>query len=462
MSLTSIIIRTKNEERWIGRCLRMVFQQKMDDFEVVVVDNQSSDNTLQIAQKFPVKVVNIDKYTPGKAINVGVRASRGQYIVCLSAHCIPQDEMWLKNLYRNIEDENIAGVYGRQLPFAYSSDLDKRDLFITFGLDRRIQIKDSFFHNANSLIRRNVWEKIPFDEDATNIEDRIWGKAVIESGYRLAYDPEAAVYHYHGIHQDRNEERAKNVVKIMESLSDLHEHKSIPYGFGPDSMNIIAILPILGSPVFLDDHNLLERCIEQVKRTKYLNKIVVVSENAEVRRIAQKSGISVIDRPRALEDPRVTVEEVLQYALRESEKENYHYDAVLYVNYLYPFRPRNYFDMLIDEFASSGVDSLVPTLKDYQPHWMQSDGKIICADSGFLPREFKTPLHKGLVGLGCISCSEFVRSGKILGDNIALIPLDEQLYSLKATDPFANAVISLAMEKGLEYFGVKNFNPLGG
>lgn len=454
--MISIIIRTRNEERWIGRCLRMVFQQKMDDFEVIIVDNQSSDNTLQIVQKFPVKIVNIDSYMPGKAINMGVRASVGRYIVCLSAHCIPQDEMWLQNLYRNMEDENIAGVYGRQLPFTYSSDLDKRDLFITFGLDRRIQVKDSFFHNANSMVRRNVWEKIPFDENATNIEDRIWGKAVIEAGYGLAYEPEAAVYHHHGIHQDRNEERVKNVVKIMESLGDLHEHKSMPYGFAPDSMNIVAILPVLGSPLFLNNHNLLERCIEQVKQTKYLNKIVVISENTEVHNIAKKCGISVINRPKSLEESHVTVEEVLRYALRESERGNHHYDAVLYVNYLYPFRPKNYFDRMIEEFALSGVDSLIPTLKDYQPHWMQFEDKLIPYDKGFLPRELKMPMQKGMPGLGCISCSEFIRNGRILGDNIALIPFDEHLYSMKAKDAFDKAIISLALEKGVEFFGIQN------
>lgn len=53
----------------------------------------------------------------------------------------------------------VAGVYGRQEPMSFSSDLDKRDLLITFGLDRRVQMKDSFFHNANSMIRREIYRK---------------------------------------------------------------------------------------------------------------------------------------------------------------------------------------------------------------------------------------------------------------------------------------------------------------
>ena len=99
----SIIIRTKNEERWIGHCLKSVFSQEIDNFEVIIVDNNSSDNTLAIAKRYPVKtVVNIDKFAPGKAINDGIRASSGKFIVCLSAHCIPKRTDWLLNLLKNL------------------------------------------------------------------------------------------------------------------------------------------------------------------------------------------------------------------------------------------------------------------------------------------------------------------------------------------------------------------------
>ena len=50
----SIIIRTKNEERWIGHCLRMIYTQTISDFEVVLVDNKSDDHTVEIAHRYPV------------------------------------------------------------------------------------------------------------------------------------------------------------------------------------------------------------------------------------------------------------------------------------------------------------------------------------------------------------------------------------------------------------------------
>ena len=50
----SIIIRTKNEERWISHCLTMVFNQDYDSFEVILVDNNSTDHTVQAAKRFPI------------------------------------------------------------------------------------------------------------------------------------------------------------------------------------------------------------------------------------------------------------------------------------------------------------------------------------------------------------------------------------------------------------------------
>src|SRR3989339_1185175 len=95
----SIIIRSKNEERWITPCLRSVFEQTCKDFEVVLVDNRSDDKTVEKARQFPgVRILNIDKFLPGKSINMGVHSTTGEYVVMLSAHCIPKDEHWLEHL----------------------------------------------------------------------------------------------------------------------------------------------------------------------------------------------------------------------------------------------------------------------------------------------------------------------------------------------------------------------------
>ena len=215
----SIIIRTRNEERWITPCFEALFNQSFQNFEIVVVDNESTDKTLDKIRQFSVeKILTISDYLPGKALNLGIEEAVGCYIVCLSAHCIPVNSEWLETLTKTlVGGEQYAGVYGRQEPMSFTPPADRRDLMLVFGLDRKIQRKDSFFHNANSIIRRACWEKVHFDQKITNIEDRIWAQEMLNLGYQIIYEPEASVYHYHGIHQDRNEERMLNVASIIES-----------------------------------------------------------------------------------------------------------------------------------------------------------------------------------------------------------------------------------------------------
>ena len=116
----SIIIRVKNEEKWINSCLRSVFNQVYKNYEVIIVNNNSEDNTIKNIKKFNVKIINIKNFLPGRAINFGIKKSQGQIIVCLSGHCIPKDKYWLGSLIKDLNIKNIAGVYGRQEPLSFS------------------------------------------------------------------------------------------------------------------------------------------------------------------------------------------------------------------------------------------------------------------------------------------------------------------------------------------------------
>ena len=220
--MISVVIRTKNEADWIGRCLTAVRRQDYAEFEVIVVDNDSTDGTREIAAGFDCRVLRIGdaEFTFGRALNYGIRAARGELIAILSGHSIPVNDKWLERLALVFTQPDIAGAYGRQEPLQDTSDFDKRDLWTTFGLDRRIQTKDFFFHNANSMIRRDIWESVPFNENLEGVEDRDWARRVLQMSYKISYEPYASVYHFHGIHQGRDEARAARVAHVIELINN--------------------------------------------------------------------------------------------------------------------------------------------------------------------------------------------------------------------------------------------------
>jgi glycosyltransferase involved in cell wall biosynthesis len=433
----SIIVRTYNEERWIGHCLGSIFNQDFDNFEVILVDNNSTDHTVKVAKRYPVStIVKIDKFFPGKALNDGIRASTGNYIVCISAHCIPKDEQWLRNLYNNFDDnDKLAGVYGRQLPLSYTSDADKRDLLITFGRDKKVQVKDYFFHNANSMFPRSIWDELPFDEEATNIEDRIWGKQVIEAGYQIIYEPSAEVYHYHGLHQHGNSsDRAKGIATILDKL-DEGSIGDLPQSLKPENANFVAVLPVLGGCKVVDDINFLQRTLDYLKTVKYINNIYVLTDNKIVSNLAIQNKVKVITRPDIIKDPNLPLEKVLQYALKCIEAAHVFPEAIVYINYLHPFRPAKLIDELILKLQYEGLDSVFSSYVDFGNYWKECvNGGYSQVGDALLPRVEKHPLHRALYGVGCVTLTPTIRTGNLVGNKVGIAPLNNLLYALRLDD----------------------------
>jgi rhamnosyltransferase len=451
MPRVSIIIRTRNEERWIAHCLRMVYKQSFEDFEVIIVDNESTDHTLTVARQFPVRVENIGRYRPGRALNVGIEASTGEYVACLSAHCVPKTTEWLASLMRNFEDEKIAGVYGRQLPVAFSSAADKRDLLITFGLDRRVQQKDAFFHNANSMVRREVWNEFPFDADVTNIEDRLWAKTVLSKGFQIVYDPAAEVYHHHGIHQGIDQARARNVVQVLEGIEAEEGINGLPEVYAPSSLKVVALLPILGEPERLGDRDLLQRCIRSLRENSLISRIVPIIERPDLVADRDVEKVICVARPPELQPPEESLVSVLRFGLEELERRGLIPDVVLYVNYLYPFRPVELFSTVIRQLLHSGMDTVLPAEIDLSGAlWIKRDGKFtqvgMGIGTGLDAGQKREVIYRPIAGVGCATYPEYIRSGRLIGDRVELVPISHPLHSLKVRDDYSRWVAELSVK----------------
>lgn len=423
--MISIIVRTKNEERWIGSCLEAIAHQTRQDHEVVLVDNNSTDQTVNKARRYGVKLVTIDKFRPGAAINRGIEAAKGDIVVCLSGHCIPVNETWLENLVRGLEDESVAGIYGRQEPLAFTSDLDKRDLLITFGLDPRVQVKDSFFHNANSAFRRSTWERFPFDEEVRNIEDRLWASQVQKAGFSILYEPEASVYHHHGIHHEGDLARCQNIIRIIESFGD-EEAQTAQNRIDATRLNTVAVVPVrveglrevAGRPLF-------EYAIDHARCSELIRTVAVSTDSEIVAKRARSAGADVVLlRDDDLSRFDVILEILMQSSLAALEDQGIIPDILVMLEPTYPFRHRHLLDRLIRQFVDGGFDTVIPAREEFNSCWMEEDGAYRRVDSGHIARQFKQPFFTGLKGVGCVCSPATVRQGELFGENVGLLKLD--------------------------------------
>ena len=438
MPKVSIIIRTKNEERWISSCLKSIFGQTHKDFEVILVDNNSTDQTVNKAKAYPIKVLTIKNFYPGRAINLGVSESRGEIIIILSGHCIPVTDKWLENLIKDLDDPEVAGVYGRQQPMSFSSDNDKRDLVTVFGLDKKTQKKDPFFHNANSAVRKSFLDKFPFDEEVTNVEDRVWGMEVIKAGYKIVYEPLASVYHFHGINQNMDPDRSRNVVRILESIYEEDTSNKGKYlnSFDPSSLKTTAFIPSIGEMEMCGDTPFIYYTIKRALEAKYVSRVIVLTDNEKTAAISQELGAEVpFLRPLNLSDTISTIQDVLKFGMLKLGEMNYHTDMCVLLYKNYPFRPAGFIDDLIERFIRQGADCMLPMKDEGRAIWKKTKDNIEILNP-FMPRDLKK--DQFLVshfGLGFITYANFVIDGSLgLDKKVFSYPLLDTLSSLEIRD----------------------------
>jgi rhamnosyltransferase len=195
----SIVIRACNEEKHIARLLEGIGQQSLKDREIILVDSGSTDRTLEIASRYPVKVVQIqpEEFTFGYSLNRGISQSKGELIAIASAHVYPVYPDWLESLLAPFADAQVALTYGKQRGNALNK-FSEQQIFHHWFPDHSLPHQPNpFCNNANAAIRRSLWESQHYDETLPGLEDLEWAHRIMAQGYAISYVAEAEVVHVH-------------------------------------------------------------------------------------------------------------------------------------------------------------------------------------------------------------------------------------------------------------------------
>lgn len=199
--MISVIIRNRNEEAFIGHAIQSVIDN-VEEFEIIVVDNNSSDESLDIVKLFnfeDIKIQNIREYSPGKSINAGVEKASGDIIMILSAHSQIMQKIEESEI-KSLLDRNCC-VFGNQVPVYRGKKITKRYVWSHFTeKDVKNMWSDSenryFLHNAFSFFERDFLLENKFDETLPGKEDRYWVNKMIKMGYNTHYSSRIKCYHH--------------------------------------------------------------------------------------------------------------------------------------------------------------------------------------------------------------------------------------------------------------------------
>jgi len=181
----TVVIPALNEEEFIGDCLKSLRAQTMPPAEIIILDNGSTDRTVEIAKEYAATVLILPDLSPRDMKQLGVESSKTPIVVTTDADTVmPPD--WLENLLRHFSDPNVVAVGGPVRP------LEPNSVSNLYTKSLSNIAKAGLLFDANMAFRRDVML-------------RSGGYAYLKRGWdwelssrlarygRVVYDPEAYV-----------------------------------------------------------------------------------------------------------------------------------------------------------------------------------------------------------------------------------------------------------------------------
>jgi GT2 family glycosyltransferase len=201
-NFTSVIIPNYNGSATIGKCLEAAFASRYETFEVVVVDDCSQDNSVQIIRGFPCRLIRLDKHSgASRARNVGARNSKGDLFFFTDADCLLSEDA-LSNASKTFSEKGrdvvVGGTYTR-IPHDESFFSTFQSVFVNHSETKTTNNPDYIATHA-MVIDAQVFEKSGgFSEDFLPIlEDIEFSHRLRRLGYRLIMNPDILVEHIFG------------------------------------------------------------------------------------------------------------------------------------------------------------------------------------------------------------------------------------------------------------------------
>lgn len=204
----SIIILTRNGGDNFPRLLERIYSQRFEGgFEVIVIDSGSTDDTLNAARRYPMRLheITVREFHHSRTRNLGAEMAAGRYLVYITQDALPVHNEWLQKLIDSFRDPKVAMVVGRQIAWEHAKPPER--FFYRYNFpDFRIVVKsdaEDYYHdnvfisNVNAAYRREIVIRYRFDENLVMAEDKEIAARLMRDGYTIMYEPEAAVYHAH-------------------------------------------------------------------------------------------------------------------------------------------------------------------------------------------------------------------------------------------------------------------------
>ena len=193
----SVVVPNFNGAKTIEKCVAAVLASKYDSFELIVVDDASSDNSVELISRFPCRLIQLKKHAgASRARNIGAKESAGDIIFFIDADCIISEDT-LSLVHKAITGNKDTVIGGSYTPLPYDNNFFSAFQSIFINYSELKQKGPDYIASHSMTIEKRIFEKSGgFPEQFLPIiEDVEFSHRLRSAGYQLQMDPDILVRH---------------------------------------------------------------------------------------------------------------------------------------------------------------------------------------------------------------------------------------------------------------------------
>ena len=428
--LVTVYITNYNYGNYIEKAINSLLEQTFKDFEMLIIDDGSTDNSREIIEKHAslknIKII----YQKNKGLivsnNIALRLARGKYLMRLDADDY-LDNNALKIMVDALEEDDQLG-----LVYPNYFIVDENENVINYRVripSEENNVKDNPAHGACTLIRKKFLKSIGGYDESYNCQDGYFLWINFFTKFKVK-NIETPLFYYrrHGNNLTNNSE--KILTTRSQIISKYCEDNNINTG------KIIAIIPIRGLKYEIDNlalekinpsHTVLDYKISEISKSKYISKIVVTSpDHSIIEYLNKKKHKNVIPHYR---DPKLarmnsglveTVHDVI------SNYGSQNYDAFVTFSIRFPFLRTLYIDNAIKSMYLFETDSVISVRKENNSFFRGSEDGLqpILEQDKFTKLE-RDDLYKYSGGMIATKIEYFLKERDFFGGKNGHVIIDE-------------------------------------
>ncbi len=452
--LVSVYITNFNYANFIRQSVESVLSQTLQDFELLIIDDGSTDNSREIIESYrdhpQVSII----YQQNKGLNVtnniAMRASHGKYLIRLDADDYLTSDA-LETMCAVLENDASLGLV---FPDYYYVDVhghitgeEKRHDF-----DSEVSLYDQPAHGACTMIRLEFLKNLGGYNESFICQDGydLWIKFIMHHKVTNVKRP-LFYYRRHGNNLTKNEERILHTrKKIKETFVETYQLAT------PET---VAVIPVRNT--MIGDTNwplsgysgrtVLKDAIEKIATSEKIQYVVATSSDANILdylhgETFEKRKLYIIERPPRFAQANESLGKTIELVLKELAMLDIHPEAVMTVALEYPFLTPDVLDDAVNTLAIFKSDALLSVRPDNRMYYQHvGHGMVPLMDQDKFTKLEREALYKGAGGIVLSTVDNFRKNKKMISGKVGHIVVNEQVafgvfnsFDLKIFDYLAN------------------------